>query len=328
MNVNGGTADRIVFNVPAETIREGNAVISALDADGGVVWSWHIWVLAGDQDLLKPIDVTNKAGKTYKFLPIDLGWVSPYKEPLVYPQRELTIRLTQHQTGKVIDLKVLQTGATITNILGNCPFYQWGRKDPFPGGDGTPNEEPMADCPKKTWYKTSGRDTTGTRAMRMGTSLAAYIAHPSCYNMDSNGDNTYANLWNATQAVFTANSTADVNAAPVVKTVYDPCPVGCCLPPIGAHTAFTQDNSLFFLRGYMFYAAPGKTGSNIFFPANGSMSTTNITSTKTVASLAKVGTGFSYWSGNANNKSRNRPSPLPVRPTPLPLPVMEGSKYF
>ena len=59
---------------------------------------------------------------------------------------------------------------------------------------------------------------------------------------------------------------------------------------------------MFFLHGYMFYTAPGKTGGNIFFPANGSMSTTNITSTKTVASLSKVGTGFSYWCGNARDK--------------------------
>ena len=51
----------------------------------------------------------------------------------------------------------------------------------------------------------------------------------------------------------------------------------------------------------LFYTAPNQGGSTTFYPATGSMSTTNLTSSKVHASLRNVGTGFSYWSGNANN---------------------------
>ena len=298
----GGSGDRIVFNVPEATIREGNAVISALDASGGVVWSWHIWVCGASQSELQPVTITNKAGNSYKFAQMNVGWVAPY-DNLQYQQREVTLTFAQ-QGGKTIEFKLLQTGATYSNAIGYCPFYQWGRKDPFAASDGTPNEDPMAECVKKTWYKTSGRDTTGTRALQMGASLAAYIAHPSYYNKDSGGDGTYSNLWNATQDTFVTSSTNAANAAPIVKTVYDPCPVGTCLPPVGAWTAFTSSNiDGAFNYGYAFFAGPDKTGGTTFYPATGSMSTMNLTSTKVAASLSKVGTGFSYWSGNANNKT-------------------------
>lgn len=36
---------RIIF-VTAETFREGNAVIAAKDADGNMLWCWHIWMTA------------------------------------------------------------------------------------------------------------------------------------------------------------------------------------------------------------------------------------------------------------------------------------------
>ncbi|MBR5905678.1 MAG: hypothetical protein IKZ51_04385 [Bacteroidales bacterium] len=297
----GGENDKIVFQVPSETIREGNAVISALDSKGGVVWSWHIWVCGASESELQPIAITNKAGNNYKFTRINLGWVAPYDSPVVYQPHETLLTFTQSGSGKTIEFKLLQSAAQVDNQMGNCPFYQWGRKDPFVASDGTPNTDPMADCIKKTWFKTSGRDTVGTRAMRLGESIAAYISHPSFYNKDSNGDGTYANLWNATQGAFASSSTNAANAEPVVKTVYDPCPVGTCLPPIGAWTAFTGDNALPFEQGYAFYSAPGKSGETTFYPATGSMSTMNLTSTKTAASLSKVGTGFSYWAANANN---------------------------
>lgn len=297
----GGSGDRIVFNVPPETIREGNAVISALDASGRVVWSWHIWVCGASDSDLQPVSVTNKAGNSYRFSKLNVGWVAPYDTPVVYEPHESTLTFTRTGSGKTVEFKIIQTGASYSNIMGNCTFYQWGRKDPFVASDGTPNDEPMADCIKKTWYTTSGRDTTGTRGMQLGTSLAAYIRHPSHYNKDSNGDNTYSNLWHADQDAFYSTNTHAFNAKPVVKTVYDPCPVGTSLPPVGAWTAFTADNIAGeFNLGYAFYTAPGKSGGTLFFPATGSMSTMNLTSTKVVAALSKVGTGFSYWAANSN----------------------------
>lgn len=300
----GGSGDKIVFNVPSETIREGNAVISALDASGNVVWSWHIWVCGASDDELMPVGISASPTNNHLLLKLNLGWVAAYDSPLVYEPRETTLIFTQNGSGKTVEFKLQQTGASYSNIMGNCPFYQWGRKDPFVASDGTPSDDPMAECIKKTWYTTSGRDTTGTRGMRLGTSLAAYIRHPSHYNKDSNGDNTYSNLWHAKQDAFYSTNTHTFNTQAVVKTVYDPCPVGACLPPVGAFAICTTDNiSGVFNLGYAFFTAPGKSGGPLFFPATGSMSTMNLTSTRVVASLGKVGTGFSYWAANANRNS-------------------------
>ncbi|MBR1502258.1 MAG: hypothetical protein IJ618_00035 [Prevotella sp.] len=48
-------------------------------------------------------------------------------------------------------------------------------------------------------------------------------------------DKHFWNLWSANSNVTTANDFA------VVKTVYDPCPAGSCLPPSNAFTGFTDD---------------------------------------------------------------------------------------
>ena len=88
------------------------------------------------------------------------------------------------------------------------------------------------------------------------------------------GDNTYANLWSADNNVYTAN---DEN---VIKTIYDPSPVGFKVPPSNAFTGFTTtgnntstsseingtwDSSL---KGWNFYTDSSKN-KTIFFPASG-----------------------------------------------------------
>ena len=89
------------------------------------------------------------------------------------------------------------------------------------------------------------------------------------------GDCTYANLWSADNNVYTAYDNS------VVKTVYDPSPVGFKLPPSNVFTGFTttggntdnpseingtwDDSS----KGWNFYTDPSKSKPN-FFPASGS----------------------------------------------------------
>ena len=297
-----GDGSKIVFEVPGETIREGNAVISALDAHGRVLWSWHIWVTGAVDSDLSPITVTNKAGSSYRYMRINLGWVAPYDTPLVYPERSTKVRLTEDGSGKVIEFTLLQLGAALpANELGNCPFFQWGRKDPFVSSDGTQYGDNGAPAPdntvnfrKKTWFTGDRRDTVGTRAALLGNDHAAFIRNPSVYNVTSGGDNKYVNAWNATQDKLGSTDT-------IVKTVYDPCPVGFCLPPISAWSAFSTSNtSGEFTFGWNFHTMPDKGGETLFFPACGSMSTSNNTSTSVFGALRSVGYQCSYWTGNVN----------------------------
>ena len=285
----------VVFHVPAGTIREGNAVISALDDSGHVLWSWHIWVTGATDEQLMPVEVTNKSSKEFSFMRINLGWVAPYSSPIEYPSRSTRVRLTENGSGKVLEFTILQLGATLpANELGCSPFWQWGRKDPFVSGDGTAVTDAAGNFRKKTWYTTSRRDTVGTRAALLGNSIAAFISNPSTYNVTSNGDNKYSNAWNASQASFGSGDS-------IVKTVYDPCPPGYSLPPASAWNGFSTANvSGSFDNGWYFWTKPGKSGQTVFFPAAGSMSTSNSTSTSVFGSLRNIGTHCSYWSGNPN----------------------------
>ncbi len=301
----GNSADKIVFQVPKAFIREGNALISALAADGSVIWSWHIWVSGAASTDFAPVTLTNANNTDFPFMRINLGWVAPYATPLVYPGRETKVRVKQVTSGKEIVFTLLQTGASLPeNELGNCPFYQWGRKDPFVAVDGKlyPGETAgSVQGKKKTWYNASRRDTIGTRALQLGESLAAFISNPTVYNVDSKGDNKYSNLWHATRDAFVSPATKAENSIPTVKTIYDPCPVGACLPPIGAWSGLKKDNvSADFNHGFHFYTRAEKQGELTWYPALGSLSTSNPTSTKIYANVQNFGISISYWSANAN----------------------------
>jgi hypothetical protein len=82
------------------TEQQGNALVAAKDADGNIVWSWHIWVT---KETFADATLTTVAtgDHTYKVTPVNLGWVPT--------------------SGK----------------QGYAPFYQWGRKDAFSPSSGT-----------------------------------------------------------------------------------------------------------------------------------------------------------------------------------------------
>ena len=93
-------------------------------------------------------------------------------------------------------------------------------------------------------------------------------------------DGKYYNLWS------TDNERTDNNDGVVIKSVYDPSPVGYSLPASNAFTGFTttgqqvgnwtipatseQVNAKFpFDKGWYFYTKPRKTGNTSFFYASG-----------------------------------------------------------
>ena len=90
-------------------------------------------------------------------------------------------------------------------------------------------------------------------------------------------DGRYFNLWS------TDNDKTDANDEVVIKSVYDPSPIGYSLPTSNAFTGFTTTGqntgnpgnpAIFnvkgsFDKGWYFYNKPNKQGGNIFFPASG-----------------------------------------------------------
>ena len=95
-------------------------------------------------------------------------------------------------------------------------------------------------------------------------------------------DGQYLNLWS------TDNDKTDANDEVVIKTVYDPSPVGYSLPASNAFTGFTTtggnvgtpppaipfnidkiNSNLDFNKGWYFYTKLNKQGYTVFFPASG-----------------------------------------------------------
>lgn len=75
---------------------EGNAVIAAKDADGNIIWSWHIW----------STDT---------------------------PEEHTYSDINSNPTGILMDRNLGATSATPGDIGALGLLYQWGRKDPFVG---------------------------------------------------------------------------------------------------------------------------------------------------------------------------------------------------
>ena len=259
-----GLISTIFFKVDRATIRQGNAVIAIKDASGTVLWSWHIWVT--DEDINKTIEVTNYQNKKYNFMPVNLGWCDA--NTITYAERSCKVKFTAGTQSKEITIK--QAAASITTG-GNSPYYQWGRKDPFPPSNGLGNIN-------KTWYDKDGTPSTANpKVMNLSTGttcITNYILKPDVMQSSPNGDNTYYNLWSANNTVNSANDN------PVIKTIYDPCPVGFKLSASNAFTGFTttggsvgtlsQINGTWnsSLKGWNFYTNSTKTRT-IFFPTLG-----------------------------------------------------------
>ena len=249
------------FEVAQATICQGNAVVAVRDASNRIMWSWHIWVT--DYKLGTELqETTNSTGFIYKFLPYNIGWCD--ESSCLYPARSVKVRVTQQVFLPTQGRNLSQTftinqeaSPTSYSMSGNNPYFQWGRKDPmlpgFLNGGSNATEN-------KDFYYYDSAYSWG--AENLGTSIENYIQTPHSFNTNSAMDNLYYNLWNAN------NNVATLNDDPVVKTVYDPSPVGFCMPPSNAWTGLVARGvwtTSVSPAGYNF-TVPGGT---CFYPASG-----------------------------------------------------------
>ena len=258
----------VKFEVNKNTIHNGNAIIAVRDASNTILWSWHIWVTEED---LTPVEITNHGGYKYNILPVNLGWCG-LGNATEYAQREVKIRIKQQSGNKTVDLAFNQKGHFIERDkkIGNCTFYQWGRKDPMLPSNGIGNTDKecfIKENQYKFAYKGHGQELNTD-------DIKEYIRNPHKFNIKQEMDEKYYNLWS------TNNDRTDANDDVVIKTIYDPSPVGFTIPAVNAFTGFTitGDNSSNttefnvkgnYDKGWYFYTKPNKQGNTIFFPACG-----------------------------------------------------------
>lgn len=162
-------------------------------------------------------------------------------------------------------------------------FYQFGRPNPML-------------CPS-TYNSTNNHASYGS----LGFTTASAASHlykgiqnpttffnddSSYYDwFDTNSGKTY-NLWDA---ACTSTGNSDNN---VVKTIYDPCPIGFKMPNGNTFTGFSTSNVVgSFANGYKFKRYSGDT-VGVFFPASGARD-------RSYGSLHSVGSYGFVWLSSA-----------------------------
>ena len=222
----------LTFEVGSATIKQGNAIVAVRDASNRIMWSWHIWVT--DYELGRDVrTVTNYQGIAYKMMPVNIGWCDA--ETTAYDARSVKVRFTQAETGAMQVITLTQASHSVVNS-GNQPYFQFGRKDPMLAGIRNASGSTVD---KGCYSDGYAFDKSGTGKVAIGVS----IQHPHIfYNYGSSSPydwcaTSYYNLWSADNTVTTANDNV------VVKTIYDPSPVGYHLPSSNAFTGFTYNGS-------------------------------------------------------------------------------------
>ena len=283
------------FEVKASDIQSGNAVV-AVKKGGTTVWSWHLWF--APKDALDKIPVTNYQGKVYNFTKETLGWKPTQWSGSTYDKaRTVKVKVVQTiKNGGVAQETVINITQNPGNVKkGATTLYQFGRKDAFPGVD-------ASDLAANSHFTQNAGDNM-TIMNNIQNPDKFYIYGSSMWT-----NYGYYNLWSADNTVTGSYNVGNDN--PVVKTVYDPCPVGFKMPANNAFTGFTAngqnggtmnvdgtDNWQTYQNnfGHNFWTNSSKTAT-INFPASGYRSSYD-------GSLDYVGNSGDYWSAVPRNSS-------------------------
>lgn len=216
-----------IYFTTGETFHAGNALIAAKDANGEILWSWHIWCVADLQ--AHPYNSYETGTEAFRVLDRNLGAIS-------------------NEIGS-------------DNALGF--YYQWGRKDPFPAaagnGDGssrkdsnlafggsTPDDYTQAGY-TAFMYDGEGKIINSSENMKWsceigGKQIEDAVRNPMqfyyqvSYTLTDWLQTPDDNLWGNPYAdgkiyIFDTYKATEISTGEGVKTIYDPCPVGYKVAP-------------------------------------------------------------------------------------------------
>lgn len=236
----------VVFTVNRKNLIQSNAVIAVTDAEGAVLWSWHIWVTEynpdADRGLVVALDDYSDASKKHNLFTKQLGWCDA--KTLTYNGRDTELRFVQELSGKTETMTIRQTEYVLTTDVNNGTYYQWGRKDPVVGirsyadaysvkryYDGEHNPHDSFEGDGGLVY-TNGRASI---AEAIGNPCRIYCGEQHWVRHSCQ----YRNLWNNIE-IFDLGSTNYSDARKSVKTVYDPSPAGFKVPDAFSFRIFSR----------------------------------------------------------------------------------------
>jgi|GEM_PF-2342213 len=315
VSVNG---DYLEVTVPASATI-GNALISAKDSEGTIVWSWHLWMMP---EVYKTQSLTevNTGSHIYNVTPLYLGWKGNVRVAH-YSEGSCIVKITPDDEGEeqrfVVSIPETEEYSPLSD--GVSPYYQFGRVTPEASANTLYdiNNSNITAITHQTF--TDGSITIGT-AIQNPTKH--YYNNTSGYASANGPFNTgQYNLWDA------YNTKADNIATATKKTIYDPCPPGYCVPTSNLWYYMTKGNTYTggkWVSDYDIGRMWTEHFPNMFFPATGYRQSTSGTTISNVGQYLDVwsasptsngnarsliaGSGYWYWN------YYNRSGGFPVRP--------------
>ena len=282
---NDGNKSFVNFHVSAANIKNGNAVIAVKSADGTIMWSWHLWF--DHSDALSTIACTNHEGDNFKVTKNILGYtLYKWKSTSYESPRVARMKIEQEVgNGAKKSAYITITQSPYAEREYSTSLYQFGRKDAFPGTN--------------TLYESTFVENGGNNI-----SIVNAIQNPGTFYTDGNKWGTeyrYFNLWS-----MQTTSQTDASKT-LVKTIYDPCPVGFSMPPLKTFSGVTTTgktntnnkdiNALGdWDQGWHFYAKDSSSPSTVYYPAIGSR-------TANAGNLYGVKNRGYYWVGVPSSTS-------------------------
>lgn len=278
----------------------GNSVVAVTNKNGQILWSWHIWITAADPTVNTK---TLPGGKSIM---------------------ECNIGATTISTGAT------QPGySTTSNGFGM--YYQWGRKDPFPGHSGVTTTTSGSPVPSVTYTATTPTKYTftiiknkletadsiiSTSISYSTTSAVAVRAVIPATNYSTNnlgnaiqnpitfyyqGQHSSTADWNVTHAVQAVNNNL-WRTASGKKSVFDPSPEGWMVPSNEDIAGLTTSSTFNWDVTYKGRSYQDVNGQLTWFPAGGSWFYGSGLVTGLINSLGEFKSG-NYWTASPGNGS-------------------------
>ena len=272
---------------------EGNIVFGVRRYNDGTkenlddvfLWSWHLWVT----------DYKPQQAITNHYQPVEGQYVYPVTGGDVHRYNNTIFNTGIYKEKFIMDRNL---GARSTDYVGSygagCLYYQYGRKDPFPGNVSYKGSDAMPS------YATVAN--SGTGANPANANVPYSVNHPRTYitgsywtTNDKYNPSTYQSAirWQDPKVTTDAG-----------KSIFDPCPPGWRVPKNGTWEGFnTTTPTTTFV-----WNSPKATGRNYklngtdvtagtaFYPASGYRNSSN-------GSLSYGGSGGYYWSSSPGSQT-------------------------
>lgn len=190
-------------------LKGGNALVGAFDAKGNLLWSWHLWICP-DLD-------TNGD-----------GFIEVKEDPDIQDEIGAGNHLQEWSTGYTFMDRNLGALSNKPGLASLGLLYQWGRKDPFIGVGKIEEEAQPMHTEIYNGFSWGSKATMSVEDARLAPTTL-------CGSALTGAD--YALLW-GTDKGFSSDGEREAGN----KTIYDPCPVGYRVPPVGS-VVFTSGRS-------------------------------------------------------------------------------------